>query len=145
MAQLAIMCGLPRSGKTTWSKVLERNGWIRVCPDEIRLAVHGSSFDAQSEPFVWRIARIMARTLLIGDHMALIDATNLTRKSRSTWRELAGDFGLVLAIYLVETPYEICVERNVGSGAVPPEVLSRMNRQFQRPTETEGRIISSGP
>jgi tRNA uridine 5-carbamoylmethylation protein Kti12 len=34
MAKLAIKCGLPRSGKTTRAKSLQREGWVRVCPDD---------------------------------------------------------------------------------------------------------------
>jgi predicted kinase len=141
MAKLAIICGLPRSGKTTWAKSLEDTGWIRICPDDIRLALHGQQYIKEAESSVWAIARARACTLLKGDSMVLIDATNLTRKSRSLWRKLANDFGLVLIIYLVETPYEVCLERNTGTGAVPQEVLHRMSRVYQRPTENEGQIV----
>jgi predicted kinase len=73
--------------------------------------------------------------------MVLIDATNLTKKSRRPWRKLAKEFGLSLDIYLVETPFEVCLERNTGTGAVPEDVLRRMHETYQRPTENEGRII----
>ena len=141
MAKLAIMCGLPRSGKTTLAKRLERDGWVCVCPDDIRLALHGQPFVKEAESSVWAIVWTRAHTLLQGDHMVLIDATNLTKKSRSSWRKLAEEFGLDLDIYLVETPFEVCLERNTGTGAVPEDVLRRMNEIYQRPTESEGRII----
>jgi predicted kinase len=141
MAKLAIMCGLPRSGKTTLAKRLEREGWVRVCPDEIRLALHGQPFVKEAESSVWTLAWARARALLQDDHMVLIDATNLTKKSRNSWRKLAKEFGLRLDIYLVETPFETCVERNTGTGVVPEDVLVRMKATYQRPTESEGRII----
>jgi predicted kinase len=141
VAKLAIMCGLPRSGKTTRAMRLEREGWVRVCPDTIRLTLTGRPFVEEAEPRVWAETRDRASRLLQGGRMVLIDATNLTKRSRRTWRALAEQFGLILDIYLVETPLEVCLERNTGTGAVPEEVLCKMNDIYQRPTEKEGRII----
>ena len=36
---------------------------------------------------------------------------------------------------------EVCLARNTGAGAVPEDVLRRMNETYQRPTEIEGRVI----
>jgi predicted kinase len=44
----------------------------------------------------------------------------------------------------VETQFEVCLQRNTGTGAVPEEVLRRMHETYQRPTEHEGRIIVRG-
>jgi predicted kinase len=143
MAKLAIMCGLPRSGKTTRAKGLEREGWVCICPDDIRLELHGQPFVKEAESRVWAVARERARSLLQGDHMVLIDATNLTRQSRRTWGKLADEFALILVIYLVETPLEVCLERNTGTDAVSREVLRRMNTAYRRLTETErGKVLS---
>jgi predicted kinase len=143
MAKLAIMCGLPRSGKTTLAKELEREGWVRVSPDDIRLALHSQPFVKEAESTVWAVARDRSRRLLQSDHKVLIDATNLSKESRGSWSKLAKEFGLSLDIYLVETPFEICLKRNIGTGAVPEDVLRRMNERYQRPTDKEGRIIVS--
>lgn len=141
MAKLAIMCGLPRSGKTTLAKDLKREGWIRVCPNDLRRELHGQPFVKEAESVVWEVARTRAHALLQANHMVLIDATILTKKSRSSWRKLAKEFGVSLDIYLVETLFEVCLERNTGTGAVPEDVLHRMHETYQRPTEDEGRII----
>src|SRR5688500_7348676 len=50
--ELVVVCGLPRSGKTTYART--RNEPI-VSPDAIRLALHGERFNELSEPFVWAI------------------------------------------------------------------------------------------
>ncbi|MGO8947138.1 MAG: AAA family ATPase [Ktedonobacterales bacterium] len=139
-AKLAIMCGLPRSGKTTIARSLEPE-WVRVCPDDIRLASHGEQFVEEKEPLVWSTANLMARALLIGGRAVVVDATNITRKKRRSWVRLAKEFGITLDIYQVETPYRVCVSRNTGAGAVPPEVLERMHRHYERPTTDEGRIL----
>lgn len=142
-AKLSIMCGLPRSGKTTLARTMEPE-WVRVCPDEIRLAMYGKQFQARKEPLVWSAADLMARTLLVGGRAVVIDATNTTRESRRPWVRLAKEFGMALDIYAVDTPYEICVSRNIGKGAVPAEVLERMHTKYEPPTEDEGHVHIQG-
>jgi hypothetical protein len=46
------MCGLPRNGKTILATLLEHEVWIRVCPDDIRLALHGKPFVKEAESSV---------------------------------------------------------------------------------------------
>ena len=136
--EIAIMCGLPRSGKTTYAKELQKQGWTRVCPDEIRLALHGEAFIGRAEPFVWAIAETMARALLLGGHRVVIDAVNSTVERRRQWVCLAREFHKELQIYVVPTPYEVCLKRR---GDLELHVLERMNRQFEQPTSDEGTII----
>ncbi len=35
-ARLALMVGLPRSGKSTYARVLQETGWVRIEPDAFR-------------------------------------------------------------------------------------------------------------
>jgi predicted kinase len=82
---LYIPVGLPRSGKSTWAKSF---GPPIVCPDSIRLAIHGKPFDPTYEKEVWRTARIMVESLFISGHRAVIlDATNLSKKNREAWKD----------------------------------------------------------
>ena len=122
-------------------KVLrKRDGWVRVCPDDIQLALcPDQPFVKQAESSVWAVAWTRARALLQSNPMVMIDATNLTKKTQSPWRKLAKELGL--DIYLMETPFEVCCERNTGTDAVPEDVLRRMNETYQWPTENKGRII----
>ena len=83
--RLHLMVGLPRSGKTT--RALEL-GYPIVCPDAIRLAIHGQAFIPEAEPVVWAHAKIMARALFLAGHNDVtIDATNTTFKRREFWIE----------------------------------------------------------
>ncbi|MGZ3714574.1 MAG: AAA family ATPase [Ktedonobacterales bacterium] len=141
---LAIMCGLPRSGKTTTAKRLESltpgYQWTRVSPDEIRLALHGEKYLPLAEPFVWAIAEVMARTLLLGDRRVLIDATNITKNNRALWVKLARDFDLPLQIFLVETEKVECMKRAYYTN-FDPAIVERMAEQYERPTHDEGRLL----
>lgn len=82
---LILTVGLPRSGKSTWAK--SQNVPI-VCPDSIRLALHGLPFVSLAEPFVWAIAKVMVRALFIsGHHTVILDACNTTQKRRDEWKD----------------------------------------------------------
>lgn len=75
--------GLPRSGKTTWARA---TGFPIVCPDAIRLALHGERFIGLAEPFVWAIAKCMVLALFLAGHdTVVLDATNGTEKRRAEW------------------------------------------------------------
>src|SRR4051812_20443404 len=88
---LHILCGLPRSGKTTLANSLSRErGWPVVCPDAVRLALHGQRFVPEAEAFVWAIAKVMVRALFLAGHDdVVLDATNGTRKRRGEWKDPA--------------------------------------------------------
>lgn len=75
--------GLPRSGKSTWARA---TGYPVVCPDEIRLALHGQRYIQEAEPFVWAIAKVMVKALFgAGHRRVVLDATNGTRERRQQW------------------------------------------------------------
>ena len=50
-ARLAITCGLPKSGKTTYARGLQEAWWVRVCPDEIRQALQDEA--TTRPPSLW--------------------------------------------------------------------------------------------
>lgn len=81
---LHMMVGLPFSGKTTAAR---RMGHPIVCPDAIRIALHGRPYIESAEPIVWATARLMVASLFLAGHDAVIlDACNGTRKRRDEWK-----------------------------------------------------------
>lgn len=83
--KLIMMVGLPRSGKSTVARNL---GHPIVNPDSIRLALHGKAFEPLAEDMVWAIAKIAIRSLFMAGHdTVILDATNVTRKRRSAWKD----------------------------------------------------------
>lgn len=132
MNTLIMTVGLPRSGKSTWAR--EQTLPV-VCPDAIRLALHGQPFVAEAEPFVWAIAKTMVRALFLAGHETVIlDATNTTQRRRDEWRSSEWD----LAPVLFDTPVAVCIKRAQASGRadlVP--VIERMAAAFERPEAPE--------
>lgn len=141
--KFTLMCGLPRSGKSTVAKQLESGGAVRVCPDDIRLALHGQQMLARAEPFVWAIAETMARALLTGGRDVVIDATNITKRRREPWVWMAREFGTEADIILIETPRSVCLARNNNS--MDENVIFRMAAHYERPTCREGTLLTPVP
>lgn len=138
--KLGLMCGLPRSGKTTYARKLSAEGWVRICPDDYRLALHGQAHLPSAESIIWAMVEVSVRAFLIGGQSVIIDATNTIRWRRSQWVRLAQQQGVEVSIFWIPTPFAICQERNQGDGAVPDDTLLRMHRQFEPPTMDEGIV-----
>jgi predicted kinase len=135
------MCGIPLSGKSTYSKILQKQGWVRVSIDDIRLALHGQTFKAEAEPVVWETAELMVRSLLKSGHKVVVDSTNRTKERRKRWIRVAKEFGLTLDIFLVETDLETCKKRNRAIWRLPESFLEQTFKEYQKPTSEEGTII----
>lgn len=128
MKTLILTIGLPRSGKSTWSK---KQGHPVVNPDSIRLALYGLPYVAEGEAMVWTIAKYMVRSLFLAGHETVIlDATNLREKDRSTWN----DGMYVVNYHVFKTPKEVCIKRSIKSKTeylIP--VIERMSQCIELP------------
>lgn len=128
---LILMAGLPRSGKSTRAMQLmvDNVGAAIVCPDEIRLALHGQQFVGSAEPFVWAIAYNMADALFRAGHsMVIVDATNNTAERRLEWERRFSD--KLVYVSVVDTPVGECLRRAVEGGRsnlVP--IIEKMNKE----------------
>jgi predicted kinase len=141
---LAIICGLPLSGKSTFVRQLRREmPWVVVCPDEVRLALHGSEFLKPAEGLVWASTELMVRAMLRSEQMVLIDATNTTKTRRNVWVDIADDFGLPLAAYVMDTPAHTCKDRALAANKehmVP--IIERMAEQWEDVDEYAVETVS---
>ena len=108
------MAGLPRSDKSTYTGKLRKEGWVRINPDEIRLALHVKAFLLPAEPMVWKIARTMAAVLLKDGYRVVIDATNVTRAKRRAWSKLARELGAPFSFMVIVTPLQFLRPRDIS-------------------------------
>lgn len=127
--KLIVLVGLPRSGKSTWAR--EQNLPI-VCPDAIRLALHGERFLAKAEPMVWTIVFLMVEALfLAGNETIIIDATNVTAKRRDEWKH---KFPGTVELKVFDTPPEECKKRAIQTNQPDLlDVIDRMAAQWDLP------------
>jgi predicted kinase len=140
--RLILTVGLPRSGKTTWARNYADQSNNRVAianPDAIRLAHQNNVFIAETEPFIWVVTRIMARSwFLYGYEEVILDATNTTRERRDWWR----DGNWEVAFKVCDTPAEECRRRAVSSGRddlLP--IIDRMQATFEPVSAAEGVLL----
>lgn len=132
---LTMMCGLPRSGKSTWIEKHKEDDVI-VSPDQVRLKVFGVQFYSEVEQFVWGFTNGMANLLLEQKKDIIVDATNINNKQRQVWLNLASKYCNKVRIVWFKTPISVCKERNENSDSankVPSEVIDRMARDFEDP------------
>jgi predicted kinase len=122
-SKMVIMCGLPKSGKST---IVDRElrEYQVICGDDIRLAL-GVEFDPKLEDFVWGTFNTMVRASLIRKLDVVLDGTHTTKFRREKVINLGKEYGADIKIIHVKTPYEVCIERATESD-FPLAVMERM-------------------
>lgn len=139
MYDIIITVGIPLSGKSTFSRFYsKKEGHVVICPDTVRIAIHGNQFIHSAEPHVWATVDTMARTFLLQENRIIIDATNTHKNARSRWIRLAKEFNKTIAAYVIATPFEECYKRNELLKRLDVSILNRMVSQYQYPTKEEG-------
>jgi predicted kinase len=124
---LTLMCGLPRSGKSTWVKKNKKKNEVVVCPDEIRLELFGHIFHSPSEPFIWSITEFFIKSLMKQKINIILDACNLTMTIHR-WIDIARKNNYKVNLIVIDTKFDICLKRNEKDKKIPLEVLLRFPR-----------------
>lgn len=105
LPRLVLTVGLPYSGKSTWAR---QQGYPIVCPDAIRLAIHGHRYIPRAEGMVWSIAKVMVRALFEAGHpVVILDATSVSRRRRDEWKSEDWE----TRFKLIDTPPVVCIRR----------------------------------
>lgn len=131
---LIVMVGLPLSGKTTIvnAEYLPK-GYAVVCPDLVRVAIHGQRFIASAEPFVWATVYAMVDSLLAAGCKVVVDGCHTTKKRREPWVKRNAVFREV------KTSHQECLYR--AERKFDPEIMptiDRMADQFEPLDSDEG-------
>jgi len=140
MAKLSMMCGYPRSGKSTWIK---KNKGTRLViePDWVRREILGHTFHQPAEPIIWLIADSFIRVCLSQNQDVILDGINLQPFIRSKYIHLAQSLDCKIECIWVDTPIDECIRRNEESdinNKLPTSILIGKQSVFVTPKLEEG-------
>lgn len=135
-----ITIGAPGSGKSTWSKKLldGRTDIVRVCPDDNRRAICGDSNNQAVSYPAFCMAKDQMRNALATGKNVVFDATNMYRKARKDFINMARGKGAKTVAVVFECTKETLIARNAkraaeGGRKVGEKVIDDMLARYQRP------------
>ena len=142
--EVYILIGAPGSGKSTWSKSMEKNkpNIVRLCPDDFR-AMLGTSEDDQSVSHkAFQETRTHMDAALASGKSVIIDATNMHHKARKDFLKIAKKYNAKKIAIVFEHTLNTLIERNKkrgeeGGRIVPIDVIERMINNYQVPTHAD--------
>jgi len=125
-----VMCGLPGSGKSTWTK--EKHSDLPIVSRDLIRAKLGFTKDADEKAVLtagqekqvtteeyWQIAKYAKKK-----QSFIIDDTNSIPKYRKDLIQTLRTYGAKIIGVNVETPVEICINRRRGQ--IPEEAMRRI-------------------
>lgn len=129
--KLVVVVGLPRSGKSSFSRrwESENSGRVVVCADNIRKALHGHAYIGQAEEVVHSIYYTMIRTLLLQGYEVLADDTHTSISSLLKMCAIDLDFKAVH----IDTDEETCIQRaHLTNQSYLEKPIRRLAEQFRK-------------
>lgn len=138
---LIIMVGLPGSGKSTYAKEFARihaEAFVFSSDEYRERLLHDVNDQSQNE-LVFQTLYAEARKCLEQGCTAIIDATNISRKSRRRCLENFKDMNIVRECCIIPTFFNVCIDRDKQRERVVGEdVIMKFARTFEVPMYFEG-------
>jgi predicted kinase len=137
---LILLCGIPGSGKTTYTKkyIEEHDNTIHISSDEIRKELWGDEATQGDNNAVFALMQARTIEALNNGQSVVYDATNITRKDRAGIIGACPKF-VKIECHIVWASIETCIERDATRKRnVGKEVIDRMLKRFQAPYYDEG-------
>src|ERR1043166_9066659 len=144
--RLIIICGLPRSGKTTLARALEsRLRAVRFSPDEWMDALSLDFYDEERRGKIETLQWKFTQQLLALGLTVIIEWGTWGRSERDTLRLRARELGAAVELHYLSAPPAVFFERIQRRGLESPpierEALLGWYKQFEAPTAEQTALI----
>ncbi len=137
---VALMSGLPGSGKDTWLNQ-NRPEVPVVSLDDLRDELDVEATENQGR--VIQAARERCREHLRARADFAFNATNIVAQTRKRWIDLFADYGARIEVVYIEPPLAAILERNERrQQRVPRSVIHRLLDKTEPPTWAEAHSVS---
>jgi len=155
--KLHLLAGMPGSGKSTTALRIKANNHdsFIISTDQLRLEANsgkypkGISYDIL-EPIIEKLAYIEVKQLLSAKCEVVIDTTNLNKKKRKKWIDLAHSVNNNIEIILYwhvahfDSPERWLTERNIDKEEYQ-NIREKLSKTIESPDVSEGfslKIVS---
>lgn len=136
---LIVLCGISGSGKSTFAKLLEEQGWTVTCPDRIRAFFYGDESIQGDGNKVFQYAFNNMAEYGKQGYDVVFDATNTTKKARRrVIEEGQKHFDFIICYYFAPDLTKSIGNQKKRERRVPHDVLVRQVQQWETPTLDEG-------
>jgi predicted kinase len=144
MLTVTLLCGPPGAGKSTWGEtfIKQNNNMSYISTDKIREEIGGSESNQAVSGLAFKIAKTRMGKALDDGKNVLIDATNMYRKTRKDFINIARGRGAQTIAVVFEVDKETLIQRNLkrgteGGRVVPEDVIQKMLNKYERPDNNE--------
>ena len=132
-----VLVGPPGCGKTTFGKTLAEGDprIVRVCPDDNRRIIGKGSHDQTVSYPAFCMAKDQMKKALDEGKCVIFDATNMYRKARKDFINIARGRGAKVIAQVFECSKSVLVGRNTKRGSeggrnVPEKVIDDMRAEL---------------
>lgn len=133
-----LMCGLPRSGKTTETQKYKDFKYFILSKDLIRLQLFNKRFYQDGEYLVLSTFKTILNYVIKQELDIVIDETNLTIQRRKELIDFLKKNGYEVTIIYLKTSKEDCIHRakiTMQTDLIP--IIESMSLIFQKPSSQE--------
>lgn len=135
-----MLCGLPGSGKSTFTSELSHTTNAIICSsDRTRAELYGNEDTQDHNDEVFKVLHNTIKDNLRQGKSVIYDATNINSKRRRAFLSELKRIICIKNCVIIATPYEKCLEQNSNRDRkVPEEVIKRMYTNWNTPYRFEG-------
>ena len=136
--RLILLVGIPGSGKTTYAKEHIEENAVHLSSDAIRAELYGDESIQGNPAEVFSLMQTRAVEALNDGKDVWYDATNITRKDRSSIINICPKF-VRIECRIIWAPIEECIKRDAArERTVGKAIIDKMLKRFQTPYVDEG-------